>query len=167
MFPNWLHGMRKKHGSFLSSSQTGSGHNINSTATTSSNIQLLHIKSSSANTTPDHSITDVVIHTSDVHDSETPPRSEISDQKKVIDETGQSLCNSKESNGDTRLGDEKGNHPRRLYSEVLQKEAVTSLEKTMSLPNLDGKQKEKGDEDMTVNIGYMYDLAFQRQTSVE
>jgi len=163
-FGRWVHNARKKHGSFLSSSQTGSSQHINSTVTTTSNIQLLQIKSGSVNTTPDNSVTDVVIHTSGVHESVAPPKEEISCQDQKGYDAEPSVSSRTDTDDGTNLSVTKSNHKTRLHSEVQHKETVAPLERRTSLPSLNDSHKEK-EEEMKVDIGYMYDLAFQRQNN--
>ena len=156
--------MRKKHGSFLSSSLGGSGHNVNSTATTSSNIQLLHVKASSENTTPEHSITEAVVHSSVVHESDATPKVELSNQEEKQDEsTFSDMHEAKDDNDEKDMMENK--QIKRLHSEMHHKDASATLEKTTSLPNLADNQKEAEDDEVKVDVGYMYDLAFQRQNS--
>ena len=158
--------MRKKHGSFLSSSQTGSGH-INSTTTSVTNVQLLHIQTSSGNTTPDHSVTDVVVHSSETHQSDTHPSDtqlkDNLDKKEKREDVHGEACSNDDKN--TENASQPPSHIIRLHSELHRKEGVALTERTASLPNLADNQKEEDDEEVKVDVGYMYDLAFKRQES--
>ena len=102
------------------------------------------------------------MHVSGVHGSDTPPKANATAHDEVAGNAGAIFGNSNDNNGDIKDNDKKGNHTRRLYSEVYQKETVAPLEKTSSLPRLGSSQK---DEEMKVDIGYMYKLAFQRQNT--
>ena len=137
--------MRTKQGSFLSSS----GHIA--TSTTTSNVQLVHIKRGSTDTTPEHSVTDVVVHTNN-HRIESQDREENS---------GRHLTVTEDENSD---GCEiKPMH--RMHSEIHARKPKYLEEKTISMPDLAHKLTTVEDEEVKVDVGFMYDLAFQRQNS--
>ena len=110
-------------------------------------------------------MTDVVIHTSGVHESVAPPKEDISIQDQKGYDAEPSISSRKDNNDGAKLGVTKSNHKIRLHSEVQHKEIAVPLERRTSLPSLNDSHKDKEEEEMKVDIGYMYDLAFQRQNN--
>ena len=130
---------------------------------------MSRIKSGSVISTPDPSVsTDaVVIHVSGNHEPESIPEKE-----QEVNAHGSNSENSKDNSSDdlfrkchSDASAFKKPQMQRLHSEMGAKNQTGLQEKTSSLPNLFDAENHDESEDVKVDIGYMYDLAFQRQKS--